>query len=66
MPNDDLIAGRTLEEWQELARRDDVFDIIVPSDLRCLVKEAIELRDEVEELDEKITGLYEDLAGEDI
>lgn len=32
-----LIAGRTLTDWQELARRDDVFSQIVPSDLRELV-----------------------------
>ena len=35
------IAGKTLEEWQEFARRDDCLDKMVPSDLRQLVAEAV-------------------------
>jgi len=31
------IAGKTLEEWTELARRDDCFDKMVPSDLRVIL-----------------------------
>ncbi|MBO6508744.1 MAG: hypothetical protein JJ979_09755 [Roseibium sp.] len=31
------IAGRTLNEWRELARRDDCFERMVPSDLRQLI-----------------------------
>lgn len=34
-----LIAGRTLEGWRQLARRDDCFDQMVPSDLRLLLAE---------------------------
>jgi hypothetical protein len=32
-----LIAGRSLHEWRELARRDDCFDLMVPSDLRQIL-----------------------------
>ena len=32
-----IIAGKTLEEWRELAKQDDCFDHMVPSDLRQLV-----------------------------
>lgn len=31
------ISGRTLDEWRALARRDDCFDQMVPSDLRLLI-----------------------------
>lgn len=31
------IAGRTPAEWRELARRDDCFDQMVPSDLRAIL-----------------------------
>jgi len=31
------VAGRTLEEWRELSRRDDCLDRLVPSDVRELV-----------------------------
>ena len=31
------IAGRTLGEWRELARRDACLDHIVPSDLRTIL-----------------------------
>lgn len=31
------IAGRTLKEWEEFARRDDCLNQMVPSDLRCLI-----------------------------
>lgn len=31
------IAGRTLEEWKEFAKRDDCLDLMVPSDLRQLI-----------------------------
>lgn len=34
-----LIAGRTLEGWRQLARRDDCFDQMVPSDLRLILAE---------------------------
>lgn len=33
------IAGRTLEGWRQLARRDDCFDQMVPSDLRLILAE---------------------------
>ena len=33
------IAGKTVAEWQEFARRDDCLDQMVPSDLRQLVAE---------------------------
>jgi len=32
-----IIAGRTLAEWREFARRDDCFSSMVPSDLRELI-----------------------------
>lgn len=32
------VAGKTLQEWQEFARRDDCLDQMVPSDLRQLIK----------------------------
>jgi len=35
-PND-KIAGRTLNDWAELSRRDDCFNQMVPSDLRVLL-----------------------------
>jgi hypothetical protein len=38
------IAGRTLKEWREFARRDDCLDQMVPSDLRLLVGELIKAR----------------------
>ena len=31
------IAGKTLDEWREFARRDDCLDRMVPSDLRQLI-----------------------------
>lgn len=31
------IAGKTLSEWKEFARRDDCLDNMVPSDLRSLI-----------------------------
>jgi len=34
---EEKVAGRTLSEWAELARRDDCFDQMVPSDLRVLL-----------------------------
>lgn len=40
-PASPLIAGRTLMEWAELARRDDCFERMVPSDLRMIVSHAI-------------------------
>ena len=33
----DKIAGRTLNEWFELAQRDDCFAQMVPSDLRAIL-----------------------------
>ncbi len=33
----EVIAGRSLSEWAEFARRDDCLDRMVPSDLRQLV-----------------------------
>ena len=33
----DKIAGMTLAEWREFARRDDCLNFMVPSDLRQLV-----------------------------
>ena len=36
-----LIAGRTLMQWAEHARRDDCFERMVPSDLRMIVSHAI-------------------------
>ena len=33
-----VIAGKTLDEWREFARRDDCLDQMVPSDLRLLVQ----------------------------
>ena len=32
-----VIAGRTLDQWREFARRDDCLDRMVPSDLRQLI-----------------------------
>lgn len=32
-----VIAGKTLDEWKEFARRDDCLDQMVPSDLRQLI-----------------------------
>lgn len=32
-----IIAGKTLGEWREFARRDDCLDRMVPSDLRQLI-----------------------------
>ena len=32
-----IIAGRSLDEWHEIARRDDCLDRMVPSELRCLI-----------------------------
>ena len=32
-----IISGRTLDEWTILARRDDCFDHLLPSNLRGLV-----------------------------
>lgn len=32
-----VIAGKSLEEWREFARRDDCLDHMVPSDLRQLI-----------------------------
>lgn len=32
-----VIAGKTLEQWREFARRDDCLDRMVPSDLRQLI-----------------------------
>lgn len=37
MPSD-KIAGRTLSQWADLARRDDCFDQMVPSDLRGILQ----------------------------
>ncbi|MEO1169640.1 MAG: hypothetical protein AAFW97_13110 [Pseudomonadota bacterium] len=35
------IAGRTLEEWAEHAKRDDCLDRMVPSDLRQIIGAAL-------------------------
>lgn len=32
-----FIAGRSLGEWREFAKRDDCLDLMVPSDLRQLI-----------------------------
>mgnify|MGYP000610344228 CR=1 FL=1 len=32
-----VIAGKSLDEWREFARRDDCLDQMVPSDLRQLI-----------------------------
>lgn len=37
------IAGRTMGEWKALARQDDCFDHLVPSDLRELLQYAEEI-----------------------
>lgn len=37
MTTDEAIAGRCLAEWEKLARRDDCFDAMVPSDLRAIL-----------------------------
>jgi hypothetical protein len=31
------VAGRTIDQWREFARRDDCLDQMVPSDLRAIV-----------------------------
>ena len=36
-----VIAGRSLAEWQEFARRDDCLDQMVPSDLRQIIGAAL-------------------------
>jgi len=33
-----VIAGRSLDDWKNFARRDDCLDQMVPSDLRQLIK----------------------------
>lgn len=43
-PVDTKIAGKTLVEWKELVRRDDVFDNLVPSDLRQLLSQIKEFK----------------------
>lgn len=35
--DDKEIAGRKIKEWKQLARQDDCFDQMVPSDLRQLI-----------------------------
>lgn len=42
------IAGRTLAEWQEFARRDDCLDRMVPSDLRAILAALRREREPVE------------------
>ena len=32
-----VIAGRTIEQWEQFACRDDCLDQMVPSDLRALI-----------------------------
>lgn len=32
-----VVAGRSLDEWRDFARRDDCLDQMVPSDLRQLI-----------------------------
>lgn len=32
-----ILAGRTVEEWFEFAKRDDCLDQMVPSDLRAII-----------------------------
>lgn len=32
-----VIAGRSLDQWREFAKRDDCLDHMVPSDLRLLI-----------------------------
>lgn len=32
-----VIAGKSIEEWREFARRDDCLERMVPSDLRQLI-----------------------------
>jgi hypothetical protein len=39
-----IVAGRSIEEWQEFARRDDCLDRMVPSDLRQIVAQVNRLR----------------------
>lgn len=36
-----VIAGKTLDQWKEFARRDDCLDQMVPSDLRQLLGEIV-------------------------
>jgi len=32
-----VIAGRSLEDWEKLARQDNCLDLMVPSDLRQIL-----------------------------
>lgn len=40
----DMIAGKSLAEWREFARRDDCLDRMVPSDLRQLLSKIPDTR----------------------
>lgn len=42
--NVEILAGRTLAEWREFARRDDCLERMVPSDLRQLIGAVISPR----------------------
>lgn len=64
------IAGKSLEEWVEFARRDDCLDRMVPSDLRQLVGAISKRRDlvyvVVEHIDYGIsdtTSIWSEQAG---
>lgn len=51
------IAGKSLQEWQEFARRDDCLERMVPSDLRQVVGEVERLRAEVQAYKDKEAAL---------
>lgn len=57
-----LIAGRTLAEWREFARRDDCLDRMVPSDLRQLVGAIAALRAAPEAMRERVRDAFMDGA----
>jgi len=46
----DMIAGKTVAEWRDFARRDDCLDRMVPSDLRQLIAALPPAHDAVEAL----------------
>jgi hypothetical protein len=72
------IAGKTVVEWVEFARRDDCLDHMVPSDLRLLVGEIWRLRHQLtlaqgdlstiaaeplgDETSDKLVAVYRDIA----
>lgn len=62
---DEIIAGKTLIEWEEFSRRDDCLDQMVPSDLRGLVS-YISARTDLSDarMQEGIAAAYEAVARE--